>query len=274
MILYISYGGSNSYANSFSLWCNDQLLILSEAKADALIHYNSMNNANTLYFLEQGLHDAHENSNNTYANALTSRAIKRGINIFHKIEPLIEHQSNEQVSLIHFLFEYYQFISNVAYQIDIPYFIPASTAFFPFRNYKKISRKIIEFSKGMVEMTLFQLADRTYQSGQFIIAPLGNPKLFLNSLQLTTAYYAKDLGQSIYATKNACKINKLKKLSAKLKAYNSPSNNSHHKRPPSYINDFYAVNQSYHKAYSIIYEDCQFPLNRHSHGHHLHVSIH
>lgn len=233
------------------VWCSDRVRILRRAYDEALDHYQVLNIKAAEDVLYTGLKRASTNIDPYYVGALTARAITRGVYLVDSIRESLAGNKRQKKTTVHFLFEYYDFIIDVAEQLDTPFYSYEPTTrrrYHRAKAHREFERKYIRFSKKQVQMVLGSMATRGRRGGQSTIYPLGAAKGFLVSLEITADSLANDLDESLFAEQFACEIDELFYLSDKLHYYNTEG--------VGYPNDVYAVNRSYHAATDIVGPGC------------------
>ena len=230
-------------------WCQAKLLILKRAKENASSLYTRSRFKEAYDRLFKGLNDANNNINTTgsYAGALTSRAIFRGITLGNKLLEATKKDPHKYRRLAYFFLEYYPYIERVANQIDIPYFVPGDCNYCRQFDHLNFERRYVQFALEQVAMVLKNLADID-GSGQ--VYPLGSVhgRIFLTTLELTTWYAAHDLMSTPYSSRLGCTIDTLYNVNQNLKAFNA-------NKPSDYLNVVDAVHKSYYSAAEVALND-------------------
>lgn len=233
--------------DDFKYWCQDQIEILELAREEALISFKQLNYKEALNFLVSGLTQTAVELDPSFGNALTVKAIRRGLHLYKGLIEATQSTKGQIKTLLHFLFKYYDFINDVAHRLDLPYYLPTHRSDFSYMNHQDMEEEFINFSKEQVRMVLHNMAKQAGRNGGRTVYPLGEPKGFLKALEMTTSYLSKDLKESINSRRFSCGIRSLDRLSSRIRKFNQTGR--------GYKNVFYAVNRSYNDAFEAL-EDC------------------
>lgn len=234
-------------SDDISYWCNDRLGELTHAFNFAQQEYRLGNAERSLELLEEGLVRATQRINR-YRNSLTARAILRGVSLARSLKATTQGQAQQIRTLNHFLFNYYDFIEEVAKNIDIPYYSAVNTCRYCSDERNDVDDEIenafMQYSQRQVEVALNTMAS-TDDNG--VTFPVGSPRALLKALELTTQFYANDLRESLGATRYACTIVDLEYISRRLADFNSSGNGFH--------DMYYAIQESVSFIRSILGQD-------------------
>ncbi len=201
--------------SSVSSFCRDRLAVLKRAYRKAELESQMGNTANSAALLEEGLREASARINPRFGNALTTKAIRRGLAL---LENLKATQNNRQKvrAINNFLFNYYIFIEDVSNRIDIPFFSYDSGFSRVTNSNVQFERLFINFAKEQVNMVLKTMTSTSNEGGSEVIYPIGSPELVLTALKVTTLAMANDLSDSIFAARYACTIEALDNVSSEI----------------------------------------------------------
>jgi hypothetical protein len=209
-----------SYDNQsdVTVFCRDRLSVLKAAFRKAEIEAQAGNTLNSAILLEQGLREANQRINPRFGNALTAKAIKRGILLLDSLKST-DNSRQKLRTLNNFLFNYYVFIEEVSNKLDVPYFV-VGTGFSRISNSNQQFEKLfVSFAKEQVEMVLKTMTTSSYEQGGEVIYPVGTPDIVLTALKVTVDAMSSDLRDSIFAARYACTIQSLETLSSDLNAW-------------------------------------------------------
>lgn len=197
---------------SIGSFCRDRLKVLKGAYRLAEIETQAGNFARSAAILEDGLRKAASQIHPRFGQALTSKAIKRGVTLLNELKDTED--SKQKVRTInHFLFNYYGFIENVSQKLDLSYFNTGYSRIE--RSNTEFERLFVNFAKEQVEMVLKTM---TMTEGRTIY-PVGAPTMVLKALKVTTQAMADDLSESIFAARFACQIEDLEIVSSDIADY-------------------------------------------------------
>lgn len=225
-------------------WCDNVLRELAHTRRnadDAMAHGDY---AQAQYLLSQGLSAAATAPINPYAHngPITSRAIQNVLAVSNAVIQASQGATNSLRTNVYFLYRAYDFISNVAYNLDVTYYIPyrhrCRDEEFDMREYED---HYLAYVQEEVQMVLDTLAQA---SGGDFVTPIGAPRAFLAALSVATLSASNDLRQSIFATYYACTIEHLADLSSTLASYLQSGQN--------YYNEPDAFQRSYHEASHLV----------------------
>lgn len=213
--------GTNSESedlSSVSSFCRDRLTVLKSAYRRAEIESQAGNTANSAALLEQGLRDASLRINPRFANALTAKAIRRGIALLENLKAT-ENNRQKVRAINNFLFNYYIFIEDVSNRLDIPYF-SSNSGFSRIANSNmQFERLFVNFAQEQVNMVISTMTTSVNEGRGETIYPIGSPDLVLTALKVTTIAMANDLSDSIFAARYACTIEALDNVSSDIGRY-------------------------------------------------------
>lgn len=220
--------------SSVSSFCRDRLMVLKSAYRKAELESQMGNTANSAAILEAGLREASARINGSYANTLTSKAIRRGITLLDNLKATANNRQKIR-AINNFLFNYYIFIEDVSNKLDIPYFNTNSGFSQIVNTNLQFERLFINFAKEQVNMVLNTMTTTAFDGRSSIIYPIGTPDLVLTALKVTTTAMANDLSDSIFASRYACTIQSLETISQDIAAYLETH--------ATYADDFVAVQE-------------------------------
>ncbi|MDD4975724.1 MAG: hypothetical protein PHY93_15310 [Bacteriovorax sp.] len=204
--------------SSVSSFCRDRLAVLKAAYRQAELESQAGNTTSSARLLEKGLRDANLRINPRFANALTAKAIRRGITLLDNLKAT-ENNRQKLRAINNFLFNYYIFIENVSNRLDIPYF-SSNSGFSRISNSNlQFERLFINFAKEQVNMVLESMTTTANDGRSEVIYPIGSPDLVLTALKVTTNAMANDLSDSIFAARYACTIEALDNVSTDIARY-------------------------------------------------------
>jgi hypothetical protein len=217
-----------------SSFCRDRLAVLKSAYRQAELESQSGNTSNSVTILEKGLRDASLRINPRFSNALTSKAIRRGITLLENLKATPNDRQKVR-AINNFLFNYYVFIEDVSNHLDIPYYSSNSGFSRILNSNVQFERLFINFAKEQVNMVLKTMTTSTDHERSEVIYPIGSPDLVLTALKVTTLAMANDLSDSIFAARYACTIEALDNVSSDITNYL----NGH----STYSDDFIAIQE-------------------------------
>lgn len=203
---------------SVSSFCRERLSVLKSAYRLAELESQVGNTANSAAILERGLKDAALKISPRFGNALTSKAIRRGVNLLENLKAT-ENNRQKVRTINNFLFSYYLFIEDVSNRLDIPYY-SSNSGFSRISNSNiEFERLFVNFAKEQVNMVLKTMTDTQGNRRSEVIYPIGSPILLLTALKITTYAMANDLSDSIFAARYACTIEALDRVSGDIARY-------------------------------------------------------
>ena len=205
---------SRQDVSSIASFCRDRLVVLKNAYRKAEIESQAGNTERSVDILQKGLVDAYLNVHPRFQNALTSKAIARGINLLVELKRTPDNKQKLR-AINHFLFNYFLFIENVSNKLDIPYFQPGSAFSRVSASNVQFEKLFVNFSSDQVKMIL----DTMSTQADNVIYPIGSTNLLLTALKVTTNAMANDLSESIFAARYACTIQSLKISSNEIAQY-------------------------------------------------------
>jgi hypothetical protein len=201
-----------------SSFCRDRLSVLKSAYRRAELESQAGNTASSMGILEQGLRDASLRIQPRFANALTAKAIRRGITLLENLKATSNNRQKVR-AINNFLFNYYVFIEDVSGRLDIPYFSSNSGFSRILNSNTQFERLFISFAKEQVNMVLKTMTTTDFDGRSEVIYPIGSPTLVLTALKVTTLAMANDLSDSIFAARYACTIEALDNVSNDIARY-------------------------------------------------------
>ncbi len=203
-------------------WCKNKLRFLNRFKREATMHYSYGQQEKALQVLTDGLIQASSQLDPYFSGALTSIAITRGVEYINALHLQAQGNRLQVKTMAYFLFEYYEFITYVANNLDMPYYTPGNCRFCRMGKHKKFEKKFVVFAKKQLEMVLKTMTEVDYERGhQSVVYPIGNPASVLIALELATGFMKNDLESSLYSRRFACTILDLQDLNTSLYRYNS-----------------------------------------------------
>lgn len=253
-----------SFGNDFGLWCQDSIRVLRRARLDALNAYAFKRYGDALQYLFNGLQRAGDDIQPYHTGALTAQAIMRGQTLYNEISQAIEVPvqdlasvsrreqraiNHKRKTLIHFLFDYYDFVKEVSENLDMKYYSTRHRGYHRGNDHRTMDRLFVMYSKQQVRMVINSLTEYAYNRQGNYVAPVGDTAAYLKGLELSTQYLYEDLEDSIHSARYACKILDLQDLNATLMDYNDTRKT---RRPIGYLNDFHAVQASHSFARDIL----------------------
>ncbi len=207
-----------SVDSGVSSFCRDRLAVLKAAYRKAELESQMGNTQNSAAILEQGLLSASSQIAPRFNNALTTKAIRRGIALLNNLKAT-ENNRQKVRAINNFLFNYYVFIEDVSNRLDIPYF-SSNTGFSRISNTNiQFERLFINFAQEQVNMVLKTMTTSTNDGRSEVIYPIGSPDMVLTALKVTTNAMANDLSDSIFAARYACTIEALDRVSGDIADY-------------------------------------------------------
>jgi hypothetical protein len=207
-----------SVDSGVSSFCRDRLAVLKAAYRKAELESQMGNTQTSAAILEQGLLSASSQISPRFNNALTTKAIRRGIALLNNLKAT-ENNRQKVRAINNFLFNYYVFIEDVSNRLDIPYF-SSSTGFSRISNSNiQFERLFINFAQEQVNMVLKTMTTSTNDGRSEVIYPIGSPDMVLTALKVTTNAMANDLSDSIFAARYACTIEALDRVSGDIADY-------------------------------------------------------
>ena len=226
-----------------SSYCKDRLSDLREAKRMAQQESQLQNFDRSTKILEQGLREAASKISPRFKNALTSKAIMRGVELIDELKD-VKNDVRKLRTLNFFLGSYYNFIESVAGKVDIPYFMEGGFTKKLFSN-TEFEGLFINFATEQVEMVITNMTSNGYGYNSDVIYPVGSPRMLLIALKQTTSYMANDLSESLFAEHYACTISKLDSVSSNLANYLEGDDSK-------YDDDYTAVQESVGKIKQVM----------------------
>lgn len=201
---------------SISSFCRDRLMTLKRAYHLAEIESQQGNISTSVQILENSLVEAAAKIQPRFGNALTSKAIKRGVSLLASLKRTPD--SKQKLRTInHFLFNYFLFIEDVSNRLDVPFYSVNERR----HNSSNVllEKLFINFAQEQVNMVLKTMSMTAREGRSEVIYPIGSPTLLLTALRQTTAAMANDLSESIFAARYACQIQELDIVSNEIGDY-------------------------------------------------------
>lgn len=203
---------------NFALWCKDKMSQLKNTKDRALMFYLNNDIAGSISVLKEGLENAATDSERFQAMPLTVKSILRGVTLANAVELATSNDKNHLRAFNFYLNKYYEFIFDVANNLDIPFFENTRCGHCR-SNGEKFERLFTRYAFEQVNMVLESFAINYGGS----IYPKGSVNTFITSLEYSSANAANDLKESIFSHFYACKIVALEELKSDLASSRYPN---------------------------------------------------
>jgi len=263
-------GGTDGGSAFVTSWCNDQFEIMDEAWSEATMQteYGDLNGA--IATLRQGMLDAASRATpETLRQSLTFKAITRGLELERGVEEAVQTEVNRDETTLQFLRHYYGFVRCEVAGPDLTYNIPYQYRSRTCRNCPQIDmaqyeKSFVDYARREVAwvLELFVPAQDGTAANECLRkynGPSDKPaeaaagsvvrwsvKGYLKALELSTAFAAQDLDDSLWRAGYACTQKRLHSLSDKLATFNFGN------RAPYMNQDPIAVKRSFADARDII----------------------
>lgn len=196
---------------NFAMWCKDKMSQLRNSKERALMFYVNNDIAGSISVLKDGLERASTDSDRFQTMPLTLKSILRGVAISNEVEVATSNDKNHLRAFNYYLNKYYEFIFDVANNLDIPFFENTRCGYCRSTG-EKYERLFTRYAFEQVKMVLDSFA--VNHGGA--VYPKGSLNTFTTSLKHSSANAANDLRESIFSTFYACKIVALEDLESDL----------------------------------------------------------
>lgn len=218
--------------DELTAWCNDILRKLRSAMRDSVRARSRLQTADAVAALMAGLENAAASDVGWKTGPLTVRAVNRGIEIARKVSTAILGAKNHDMTMLHFLDAYYDFIQNVANHVDLPYFVPyLECGRCDGRNLVNnavFEQRFFEYAVSQVELIINTMTRKYYEptlpppfdASTPPVVTAGPAGAFLTSLAYMASETALDLRETAGANSYACPILALEDLSAKISGGN------------------------------------------------------
>ena len=196
-------GYGNSDGDPATVWCNNIVEQLERSLNFAQMQESRGQFQEAASTLVNGLAQANS-SVSARKGPMTARAIARGLQLSSVIRNSMGGQPNAVRSVVLFVSQYYQFIIDVATQLDIPYYIPYNGC----RqcggqgSIQDFEQNFITFAKREVQIVL----DTLVVSSGYGVVPVGSTSAFVNVLAHSAQYAANDLRESPFVAQYACTV--------------------------------------------------------------------
>lgn len=217
-LVFLTFSQTAHSEENFNIWCKDKLTKLQKAKSQALMFYLNNDIQGSINLLEEGLKTAAEDTDKLQSLPLTIKAIKRGADITTSVKLATSSDTNHLRALNYFLNEYYEFIIEVANNLDIPFFENTRCGYCRATT-DKFERLFVRFAFKQVQMILDSFAIN--HAG--MVYPKGSVKTFTTGLKMTSLNASTDLKESILAQFYSCKIMALEELATDLETNRYPN---------------------------------------------------
>ncbi len=215
-------------------WCNDSVSILDQAEQQAKMVYSMGRTKDAKNILLGALQHASSVAPGfgRGRGPITMRAIQRVTQIATLVDRSISNDLLGDRTSAVFMFRGYNFIRDVAQNLDVPYYVPYT-----------YGRRGGDFDVGAFEEAFVQIAadqlDMVVDSlvlggGQRGTVPLGTPRAVLKAMEVAAAASAYDLRNSLWAANFACEIQQLSGLSAKLASFNAGNRSLYRSEPEAF----------------------------------------
>lgn len=242
----------------FNVWCRDRLQELSFAESNAVVLLNTGRYTDALATLEAGLTQAALQVQTSHQGAMTVSAVLRGVELTKEMKAASTGQINATRSLVFFLLKYYQFIRDVANNLDRLYYSPMPCGYCNSTGNYDFEQRYMQYSRKQLSLVIDQLTQTVYQAGQRVIYPVGNVTAYLKALELSTGYASSDILYSVFASRYACAAEALGSVSYNLTLYLAGQG--------GYIDEFWAVQMATQQARSAN-QTCHSTEVRYGQGH-------
>lgn len=228
-IFTLAGGVASARARSISAdpildWCNDSITILNSAEENARMVYSRGRVQEAKSILMNGLAEASAHPPGWGSRGpVTMLAIQRVKKIATAVNAEIASDVLGDRTSAVYLFRGYQFIRDVALELDQPFYIPyyygshhggcrdRCRGF----DIEAFERAFVRYSAEQLESVVDSLTLR----GPHGDTPLGAPRAVLKALQIAAAASAYDLRNSLWAANFSCEIRELNQLSGKISAF-------------------------------------------------------
>lgn len=200
--------------DQFSVWCEDRLFILRNARTEASRAVFRGNYSLAVATLINGLEAAARDGYHTNP-PLTQTLIVRGEVLGKSLLAHVSREINGVKAVNLFLENYYDLIENMAQRVDIPYFIPGTCGYCNHRDSTEFERNLIELARMQVSL----VNDALLFNGTMI--PIGPSSLYLKALEMMSYFASFDLRSSLFSNFYSCQIRSLEVIHAKLRSFNS-----------------------------------------------------
>jgi hypothetical protein len=215
--------------DTWSDWCGDIVSTLRDAERNSdrqaqMGYFNE--SVNTLY---RGLVAASKLRPSPLNGPLTARSTKRGVELAKNLTMAVVGKANAAQTLHVFLKDYYDFVREVAYDIDIRLYIPYR------RNHndgalgnREYETRYVIYIQRQLQMVVNSLAEEGTRHGREVVYPLGSDKAFLTAAEVVTRGAADDLEESVWAPRYACVHRGLQALAYQLWRFNTGKSSTFH----------------------------------------------
>lgn len=225
-----------------SAWCSNITYELNIAKAHALTLTQYGDYKQSIEELMGALEQGIQNKTPYTIGALTYKTLGRSLAMAQEL--MATAKTNQEYRQINFfLMRYFDYISQVSHELDIPYYNNQCHFGYcmPGPNMEEeLERNYIKFSFYQVDLILKNFAT----TNGHMIYPLGPAKNFLKTLGRSLQYASSDLTNSLFANYYACSIQSISTLASKIDTYLSTGK--------GFINEVYAVQESFMRAQNAI----------------------
>lgn len=235
-------GGSNvgsgtgraSGLGDVTAWCRGSLGILNMARATAVPATLNSDFASAYATYRSGIVQAIQNAHaNRLDQSLTLKSLERTLLIGDTLYAALMGSEDRDRMLVNFYMDAYEFIAEVADQIDIPVFIPYIRSNRPFDPLIHEQR----FADYGAQQLQWLLEKFTYESNEQYYTNF-DATIYLTLAEFITAGVAQDLSESIFVNAYACQVQDLYYLGQMLGKHNAGDRTVYQGR------DKYAVNSS------------------------------
>jgi hypothetical protein len=236
-----------SHQGDVTAWCNQISSILKRERQRAMLQYQFNRGAEALQILNDALVTAGQSLevDPEKGGPMTKKLIDRTLMYSQALDQaMVDSSQLSTTTKLNFLFESINFISEIARDLDPPYYIPYRYRYRDCRDcdhdfdFGAFQRIFIRMASRQLSFVTNQLTENRSGPEGLQTFPLGDPRAFLAIAELATSYVAQDLRDNLHAYANACVIRDLESLSETLTAYNL-----YHDRS-IFPNDRWAVGQS------------------------------
>lgn len=200
--------------NPFSVWCNDRLFILRNARVEASRYTFRGDAQGAVQRLTKGLVEAAHDGYQTNP-PLTQNLIVRGKILSDSLISKMGTELNGYKAVNLFLENYYDLIEDVANRIDLQYFIPGQCGYCHHRDSMEFERSLVEVAR--MQVALVQNALLFPGS----VVAIGPSSLYLKALEMMSYFASFDLRSSLFAQYYACQIRELDEIHRRLVSFNS-----------------------------------------------------
>ena len=96
--------------------------------------------------------------------------------------------ARKRKTLIHFMFDYYDFVKEVSQNLDLKYYSTKHRGYHGGNNHRAMDRMYVQYSKQQVRMIINSLTEYASNHRGSYVAPIGDTAAYLTGLELTTQY--------------------------------------------------------------------------------------